>query len=155
MPNGIVRALAVGRMTAHDQRVIVVGGAAQRHRAARGEANRTEAGDVRVEERVGTLRPHGLLAAFAGGPAQHEHELAVAVAEVLERVELGEVVGERVELAEGDVAARPDEGGGLAEDEVLCRRERGEGKAKGRGGGAAFGEGVAAVKSVPGVGRGA
>ena len=116
MANRIVRAFAVERMPTHDQRVVLVGRTLERHRAAPGEPNRAKAVDARVEEKVGLLRRAP--AALAARPAQHEDELIVRVAKVLERVELREVVGERVKLAQVDMAARPNKGRRLPEDKV-------------------------------------
>ena len=58
--------------------------------------------------------------AFRAGvhPSHHQDELSIGVTEGVERAEAGEVVGERVEFRERRDGARPDEGRGLAEEEL-------------------------------------
>ena len=118
MAHGKVGALAVRGLAADDERVLGVVRLAEGHGAPPAQPDRAEACDVVVVDRVRLLRPDGLAAARAARPAHHEDEFLVLVTELLERVELREVVGERIEFAEVGDTERPDEGRRLPEDEV-------------------------------------
>ena len=111
MANRVVGPLSVGWVATDHQRLVEVGRALEWHRSSRANANRPEADDIAVGERVRLLRPDGFASTAARWPAEHEDELARApVTELLDAREFGEVVGERIELTQVGMVLGPHKG---------------------------------------------
>ena len=105
MANRIKVAVAVLRPPPDDERLVGLWGLGEWNAPLALGTNDTHAGGGRVEERVGGLRPDCGWPRGAG-PLELQLQLPFRVAKALELIELREVVGEVIKLAESGLGLR-------------------------------------------------